>query len=925
MTLAAPDGVEGTGRTNLPIALTPFVGRVAERAALRHAVEHNRLVTATGPGGVGKTRLAVAVAGDLAGSFDDGVVFVDLVHVTDPGAVVAATAEAAGVPERAGLGRRESLVASLASRQVLLVLDNCEHLADPVREHVADLLTSCPNLRVLATSRLRLLLPGERVMPVPGMSMGDDGGHRGDAVDLFMVRALAGGASPELLADESLVHDVCRSFEGMALAIELGASRVPTMGLDGLRRSLAEGLELQASTHGTDTRHRSLRATIDWSYHLLTTEEQTVLRTCSVFAAPFSIDAAAALLGSTVSAALDRLGALVDWSLVTLVPGIRSRYRILEAVRQYSTDLSQELAELDDLHRRHATWCATELERLLAADAGDTSWCDRVDAVVDDARAALNWAGGDLRHHDTAVGLAQQLAEVVFLRGRPNEAQQRYEQAASLAATAEQRHELLVRASRAALLRYVGSEALRLLDEAAAVAIAAGLNELAALDLANSVTVYERHLGTIAARLPREHNEALLRRAADLGAGSQHVEAALAVARSMSGIGSGFTRDAAQRAVMLAIESNDDQLIDAARDARCGVEMLEEDLPAARRTVSERLDAMSRQPLNVMTGMDHTDAHLMGAHINLAVGQLRTARRHADDLSRLPFLREGQHVALGRRMEVDAFAGHFAELLPIAARFEAGWREAGCPQVNSHAPATYAVAMAYGILGDDEQRDRWVAIKRAIMLDHQDDTDPRIWPQMMDAFVLLHRGDAEAAMRILTPEPDDPSLVRSMNQTIWRPMYAAAWAEASLLTRADRLADRVRRAAHVARHNQLAIGIIRRVEAMQAGDAAGPDRLAVAFDAMDCPYQAGRTRQLAQLDLAPAGPAVPVDRFGLSGRELEVLSLVAAGRSNPQIATALFISRKTAEHHVSNILAKLGVASRSEATALAVRHGLGAP
>lgn len=912
-----PGRAQGAARGALPVPLTPFIGRVEERAALREAVIANRLVTATGPGGVGKTRLALAVAGDLVDHFADGVVFVGLVQVTDPDVVVAAVADAVGVPERAGTTRRESLLTALAEREALLVLDNCEHLADAVREHVAELLTACPGVRVLATSRLRLLLPGERVMPVPGLSLGDEQGHAGDAVELFLARARASGASTDMLGDLSMIQEICRTLDGMALAIEVGASRVPSIGLDGVRRSLESSLDL-AFGHGADSRHHSLRATIDWSYRLLDPDEQAVLRRCSVFAAPFSVEAAAAVTGDDAGFVLDRLGRLADWSLVTLIPGAPSRYRILEAVRQYAAAASEGLEEVDDLRVRHAAWCRSELDELLATDAGGASWCDHVDLVVDDVRAALAWTASTASHLDTAVGLAERLAEVAFLRGWPGEAQHRYEQAASLAMEPAHRHAMLERASRAALLRYVGAEALQLLDAAARVAESAGLHELAALDLANSVTLYARHMGVVPVRLPPGHNEALLERAAQLAPTSAHAAAAVAVARSMSGIDADTLRAHAEHAVALARSLDDPLLLDAALDARCAVEMKEDDMPAARRTVIERLGLMSQVRYDVASGMDHTDAHLMGVHVDLAMGRMRSARQHAEDLARLPFLRDEHHVALGRLIEVGALAGHFDEVIMMAEVFEAGWRQAGCPRVNSHAPATHAVAMVHGIRGDASQRRRWQEITRAMTIDpDRPGFDSKIWPAMMDAFVLLEHGDIAAAMRSLAVEPDHPSLFQNQNQSIWRPLYAAAWAEASAATDATGLPDRLRRAVHVARHNQLAVAIIQRVEALRSGDRAELARLATELDAMDCPYQAARTRRLARL------PGDDLDdAFGLTDREREVLALVAAGRSNPQIAAALYMSRKTAEHHVSRILTKLGVATRAEAAAVAARRGL---
>ena len=236
---AIPGLLVRSGRRGLPVPVTPFVGRGAERAELSEALAGRRLVTAVGPGGVGKTRLAISVAAELAEGRRDGVWFVDLVRVTDPAAVVAAVAEAVGVPERLVASREAALVASLARRDGLLLLDNCEHLLDGVRRCVDLVVAGCPAVTVLATSRTRLMLPYERVYPVPALSVtGDDGG---DAVALFAARAVeaTGRAIPP---DRRRAAALCRGLDGMALAIELAAARYPTLGLDGLEAGLHERL-----------------------------------------------------------------------------------------------------------------------------------------------------------------------------------------------------------------------------------------------------------------------------------------------------------------------------------------------------------------------------------------------------------------------------------------------------------------------------------------------------------------------------------------------------------------------------------------------------------------------------------------------------------------------------------------------------------
>jgi DNA-binding CsgD family transcriptional regulator len=276
----------------LPAPLTPFVGRAAERAELAAALARHRLVTAVGPGGFGKTRLALAVAAEQAGRFAGGVWYADLVPVADGAMVAAALAAALGLGEHPGRSAEETLLAWFGDREALLVLDNCEHLVEAVVVLAERVLAACPGVTVLATSRARLLVPHERVFSVPGMTVSGDGG---DAVELFLERAATAGGLAGT-ADRHRVARISRGLDGVALAIELAAARLPVLGLDGLEAGLDDRLGLLTGGRRLDDRHRSLRSALDWSYALLTEAERATLRRVSVFATAFTAQAAAALL-----------------------------------------------------------------------------------------------------------------------------------------------------------------------------------------------------------------------------------------------------------------------------------------------------------------------------------------------------------------------------------------------------------------------------------------------------------------------------------------------------------------------------------------------------------------------------------------------------------------------------------------------------
>ncbi len=469
---AADPGDTGKIMVPLPAPLTSFIGRSAERAALTSVVRGHRMVTAVGPGGVGKTRLVLSVLTGLAGEFADGVWFVDLVPIAHPSMIAPAIAAALGLGEDEARSADDTVADWLAVRETLLVLDNCEHLLDGVAVVVERLLAGCPQLRVLITSRARLRVAYEWVFPVPGLSLAADGGGPGDAVELFCQRAGAGGA--ELgPADQDRVTVICRKLEGIALAIELAAARVTSLGLDDLEAGLADRLRLLTGGSRVADRHRSLQSTLDWSYALLDETSQAVLRRVSVFAAPFTAAAVGAVAsgwppvpGGLLHAVL---AGLVDQSLLVAAPDDgATRYRVPETIRQYGAGRLAEAGEQDEAHARHLRWFLGEAAATdLPGGGGLGAWRVAFDLAADELRAALGWAAGQARLRGVAYQLAVRLAELSFARGLPGEAQDRYEQAAELADADPDAAAALRGAAGAAEFRYQGDDALRLRRAAA--------------------------------------------------------------------------------------------------------------------------------------------------------------------------------------------------------------------------------------------------------------------------------------------------------------------------------------------------------------------------------------------------------------------------------------------------------------------------
>jgi predicted ATPase/class 3 adenylate cyclase/DNA-binding CsgD family transcriptional regulator len=394
---------------NLPAQLASFIGRGRELAEVRALVESSRLVTLTGAGGCGKTRLGLQVAAELLDGSGDGVWLAELAAVGDQDAVAPAIAGALGIAGQAGRPAAEALLDALAPQDILIVLDNCEHLIDACAKIAELIVRRCPRVHLLATSREPLGIGGETVYRVPSLSLPgpDDNGSpaaESDAVALFIDRARTQGVS--LAGDEqtsALVVSVCRRLDGMPLAIELAAARLRSLSLTSLHDRLDQRFRLL--TGGSRTaleRQQTLRATVDWSYSLLTGAERVLLRRLSVFPESFDLDAAEAVCGFGDLDALDvagLLGSLADKSLAGAEPaGGTLRYRLLETIRQFAAERLAEAGQ-DEAAAAAAAHGARFLSVAEAAAPHLTGpdqgrWLARLDAEQANLRRAAEHAAG---------------------------------------------------------------------------------------------------------------------------------------------------------------------------------------------------------------------------------------------------------------------------------------------------------------------------------------------------------------------------------------------------------------------------------------------------------------------------------------------------------------------------------------------------
>ena len=839
-TVLAPAAGKPAAPAGLPALWTSFVGRGQERDAILTALKTSRLVSLVGPGGVGKTRLAVEVAREAAPSFPSGCAFVDLVPVAE-GFVTQAVAALLGVTEEPGQLLDKAVLDHLAGGRWLLVLDNCEHLLPVVAAFAERLLATCPGVTVLATSRERIAAGGERAVPVQPLSLpnGHDDAAGSDATALFIERARA--VAPDFAADQAAVGELCARLDGMPLAIELAAARSASLGLAGLRSGLDDRLRLLAGGRGFDPRHHSLRAVIGWSHDMLDDDERAAFRRLSVFAGGFDLEAASAIAAEGPPGALaDLVGRLADKSLLTSAEG--GRWRMLETVRAYALEQLAASGEEATTRERHLRWAAETAGRLEDRAEAGQEWRPSFDQVADDLRAALGAATG-AGPDGLGYRLARSLGHLAYARRFLAEAIGHNEAAAARAPDPGQSATDLQAAAHVALAAGRGDHAFSLLLEAAGRALAAGDDAARAATLAYAVIVADRFAASFPDEVPHDRLRDLLDTAASAAPpGEPTVAALLAAAKAWNATGEKESPDPALAAEALgeARRTGDPVLISGALAAAVAAAREAGQLRESYRLIQERALLLDRLPRHdPRAGAEIVDIIHESADSAAIAGDLpaalASARRGQGDS-----IVVGRHeLTLGIEVVPLVLQGKFDEALSRAAAMWDVWQHEGRPVSRWIAPASYAAVLAHGLRGDEEGSLLW----RARISELISSSDPAAnrslagFAAFVDARIALHEGHLEQAA--------DAAAGLGIGSGPWfgaRHLHYDSFAlavavEAAVIQGAPDAAERLANAAPAAAENQWAAACLARAAGRRSGNIASLEEAVAAWEHLEARFE----------------------------------------------------------------------------------------
>jgi predicted ATPase/DNA-binding CsgD family transcriptional regulator len=905
---------------NLPAEPNDFVGRERDVAELRQLLDATRAVTLCGPGGIGKTRLALRVAATLADGCPDGVWFAGLGelapessraggpdgaggaggHVSGSDPVVRRVAAALGITDEPGRLLADTLNSALRGRNMLLVLDNCEHLIEACAQFCQTLLADCPRVRILATSREPLRVRGENVWrvpplttPAPAPAAGPAAGaqpspngmaalYRNEAVRLFVVRASSARPSFALGADNATaVGELCRALDGVPLAIELAAARTRVLSVEEITRRLRDRFRLlNAGDRTAPARQRTLRGTIDWSHDLLSGPERVLFRRLSVFAGQWTLDQAERVCADTgsggglaVEDVLDQLTALVDKSLVVVGPEVEgeTRFRMLESIRAYAAGRLAEAGEAEDVQRRHrdAVLEDAEYHAAIALAERPAPWAVRVglfrryDTELDNVLAALTWS---LEHGEIEAGLRLSTALRTYCLPRGYFAEcedwmDRFLAHGPEGVPPPVWGAALVGRAQVAVARRDFDGAARWSAEGLAVCRAAGdtIMVAAALDLLGQVAMraarFEESAGHIDEAIGVAH-----------AGGDQWNEAHAQISRGALLALRGKLRDAQralERGLVLMRAVDQGWGISRALIGLGQLAQLRGDRASARTYYEEALPS-----LRAIDGGPEIARCLSGlGRIALEQGDTRAARRAlTESLTR-------GHAA-GLRLGVARSLEVFAELIALEGEPRQAVRVAGAAAALRETIGQAPIAGA--------RQERLLAPIRKRLGEH---VVAQLWGEGRDTTPEAAVAMALAAPRAATVPPQRAAA--DDRADLWAEPEAPAAPRADLPIPAN------------------------------PANPADPAGLAAPVAPPDSPGLSGPAGPVAPLS-ATAGPVTPPST--LTPREREIAALIARGLSNKGIADELVISPATVARHVTNILTKLGFTSRAQVAAWAVNQ-----